>query len=133
LQAQGQQEVTESVVNSTNDVVKNASTDAATLGVSNQIIGLLGTIAGASVAGIAGLLVGPGKTEQTPPSDGAGTGGEGTSPPTSPTDLLRVWAKLRDDGIIADGDFNRMKERILSEEERKTSSAAKASSGSKVG
>src|SRR5215217_7459337 len=124
LQAQGQQGVTESVVNSTNQVVKNASTDAATLGVSNQIVGLLGTIAGASVAGIAGLLVGPGKTEQPPSSDGEGAGDGGTSPPTSPADRLRVWAKLRDEGIITDRDFNRMKEQILLEEEQKTSSVS---------
>jgi len=124
LQAQGQQGVTESVVNSTNQVVKNASTDAATLGVSNQIIGLLGTIAGASVAGIAGLLVGPGKTEQPPPPDAAGTRGGEPSPADSPTDLLRKWDDLRNEGTITDSDFDRMKERLLLEEEQKTSSAS---------
>jgi Bacterial Ig-like domain len=113
LQAQGQQGVTESVVNSTNQVVKNASTDAATLGLSGQIVGLLGTIAGASVAGIAGLLVGPGKTEQPPPPDAAGTRGGEPSPADSPTDLLRKWDDLRNEGTITDSDFDRMKERLL--------------------
>jgi hypothetical protein len=118
LQAQAQQGVTDSVVSSTNQVVKDASTDASTLGLSGQIVGLLGTIAGASVAGIAGLLVGPGRSEQQPPPNGSHNGGGEASPADSPTARLREWAKLRDEGIIKDGDFDRMKERLLSDEEK---------------
>ena len=85
LKAQAEQGVTPSVVSGTNEVVKDASTDASTLGLSGQIIGLLGTIAGASVAGIAGLLVGPGRAEQPPSPNGSGNGGDGASPANSPT------------------------------------------------
>jgi hypothetical protein len=67
LQAQGQQGATAAVVDSTNAAVSNAASDAQTLGLSGQIVALLGTIAGASVAGIAGVLVGPGRTERPPP------------------------------------------------------------------
>lgn len=64
LAQQAQQGVTGSVANTATEAVNNAATDAATLGLAGQIVGLLGTIAGAAVAGIAGLLVGPGRTEQ---------------------------------------------------------------------
>jgi hypothetical protein len=124
LQAQAPQGVTESVVNSTNQVVKNASTDASTLGLSNQIVGLLGTIAGASVAGIAGLLVGPGKTEQ-PPAE--------TSTAVSPTDRLRQWAKLRDEGIITPSDFDTMKSRLLAEEQAAAQQGAAQQSAAQQG
>jgi hypothetical protein len=111
LQAQAPQGVTESVVNSTNAVVKDASTDAATLGVSNQIIGLLGTIAGASVAGIAGLLVGPGKTEP-PPSDGTVTGGGQPSPAAPFVAMLRELDNLRTQGLISHTAFKQMQDII---------------------
>lgn len=127
LQAQAPEGVTGAVVNSTNEAVKNAATDASALGLSGQIIGLLGTIAGASVAGIAGLLVGPGKTETQPqplPS------GEQTSSLARSTDFLRELAKQRDEGLITDSDFDRMKrlvqERFLAEAERTSSSASPA-------
>lgn len=126
------QGVTQAVIGTTNEAVSNAASDAQTLGLSGQIVGLLGTIAGAAVAGIAGLLVGPGTTQQAPPTGGAGTGGSaatggaGTgggqpSPGTSPTDeadQIIKWADLRDKGIISEREFKAKKRQVMSLEQK---------------
>lgn len=65
------------VATTANEAVNNAATDAATLGLAGQIVALLGTIAGAAVAGIAGLLVGPGRTDQGSNTDPRPTPGAG--------------------------------------------------------
>lgn len=53
-----QPEVPGAVATAATDAVSNAATDAQALGLTGQIVSLFGTVAGAAVAGIAGLLVG---------------------------------------------------------------------------
>jgi hypothetical protein len=139
LAQQGQQGVTGSVGTTANEAVSNAASDAQTLGLSGQIVALLGTIAGAAVAGIAGLLVGPGTTQQPPPSGGAGAGvsagtggGAGTGgsagvgggqpskapSPTDEADQISKWADLRDRGIITEREFKAKKRQLMSLEQK---------------
>jgi hypothetical protein len=117
-QQQGQQGVTDSLANITSEAVSNTS-DAQALGLSGQIVALLGTIAGAAVAGIAGLLIGPGRTEPPPDSadarggETAGGGGGEFSPTDSPTNQLRLAAVMRRQGDLTDTEYEEAKQHLL--------------------